>query len=284
MAPSAKHIALICNPTADNKKALQVADAIVPLLNQKNISHSLFTQYWPQVWEGFTEAWIIGGDGTVNYFINQYPFFHLPLAVFAGGTGNDLHHMLYNDMELAKQVTTVLQATPQLIDAGLCNEKLFLNGVGIGFDGAIVQHLLGKKKRPGKASYLLSVLKHIFQYRETNATCTLRDQTTTQETFMISIANGKRYGGGFVVTPKASVQDGLLDVMMVSKINAATRLRYLPYIERGEHVHLPFVQYHHAAKVIIETATPVHAHMDGEYFMASRFEVHCLPHQFSFLL
>lgn len=284
MVPPTKHIALICNPTADNKKALLAADAIVALLEQKNIPYSLFTQYWPQVWEGFTEAWIIGGDGTVNYFINQYPDFKLPLSVFAGGTGNDLHHMLYNDMELQKQVPFLLKATPQWIDAGLCNGKLFLNGVGIGFDGAIVQHLLGKRKRPGKASYLLSVLKHIFQYRETNATCYLPHQIVAQETFMISIANGRRYGGGFVVTPKASVQDGLLDVMMVRKINAAARLRYLPHIERGEHVHLPFVQYHHTTHILIEMDAAVHAHMDGEYFMASQFEIQCLPHHFSFLL
>lgn len=279
-----KHIAIICNPTAYNKKALQLADSIALVLQQKGISFSIFIQYWPQQWNNFTEAWIIGGDGTVNYFINHYPTLQLPLTVFAAGTGNDLHHMLYGDLDYRQQIETVLIATPQKIDAGSCNGRLFLNGLGIGFDGAIVHDLLGKSKRPGKASYLLSVLKHIFQYKETGTTLTFPQQQLCGETFMISVANGKRYGGGFTVAPKATVSDGLLDVMVIEKITAATRLRYLPFIEQGDHLHLPFVKYQTTHHVIIETAVPVHAHMDGEYLIDKRFKVECLPQHFSFLL
>ena len=228
MTTTTKHIALICNPTPENGKALALADRIVPILKAKNIAHSLFTHDWPQTWEGFTEAWIIGGDGTINYFINQYPEFTLPLSLFAGGTGNDLHHMLYGDIEVEKQMETILVAAPQKIDGGLCNGRLFLNGVGIGFDGAIVHDLLGKKKRPGKATYLLSVLKHIFRFHETGMQFKLENESFREETFMVSVANGKRYGGGFTVAPKACVQDGLLDAIIVKKISAAARLRYLP--------------------------------------------------------
>ncbi len=284
MSSTLKHIALICNPTEEAVKALPIADHIASLLQQQGVLFQLFTTYWPQVWEGFTEAWIVGGDGTVNYFINQYPQLQLPLAVFGGGTANDLHYLLYGDISVEAQVAKVLTAQPQRIDGGICNGKLFLNGIGIGFDGAIVRDLQGKKKRPGKASYLLSVLKHIFRYQETGATLQWPGGTLAQPCFMISVANGRRYGGGFNVTPKANVQDGLLDVMVVGKIAPASRIKYLPVIERGEHVALPFVRYEHTESIVIQSEKPLPAHRDGEYFFTARFEIKCLPGHFSLLL
>ena len=279
-----QHIALICNPTAQNSKALHMAAAIAGLLKGQNIAYSLFTTYWPQMWNGITQAWIIGGDGTVNHFINQNPYLKLPMAVFAGGTANDLHFQLYGSIGLEEQVMRVLQAEPQFVDVGQCKGRLFLNGVGIGFDGAIVRQLLGKKKRPGKASYLLTILNHIFRYKETFAELKWKEGQLAQDCFMISVANGRRFGGGFTVAPKAVVQDGLLDLMVVGAIAAHRRIRYLPLIERGEHLALPFVQYHQTGCVVIQSAMELPAHRDGEYFSAKRFEIRCLPHHFSFLL
>ena len=90
-----KHIAIVCNPQAGNGKALEVADKIVLHLKAKGIPYSLFTAQWPQVWNNITEVWIVGGDGTLNYFINQYPEINIPLSIFKGGTGNDFQELLY---------------------------------------------------------------------------------------------------------------------------------------------------------------------------------------------
>jgi YegS/Rv2252/BmrU family lipid kinase len=277
-----KHIALLCNPVLE--KALRTGDEIIAFLRSREINHSVFTTYWPTVWDGFTEAWIVGGDGTLHHFINTYPNFALPLALFAGGSGNDLHWTFYGDTTVAVQVERVLHAQPRAVDAGECNGKLFLNGVGIGFDGVVVKSMLGKKKLAGKASYLLSIMKHIFLYRERTCTITFDDATThTADCLMISIANGKRYGGGFQIAPKANVTDGLLDLVVVEKIDAAQRLRYLPVIERGEHLRLPFVQYRQMGRVRITCATPLHAHLDGEYLSAATFDIRCLEKAFLFL-
>ncbi|HWJ29650.1 MAG TPA: diacylglycerol kinase family protein, partial [Flavisolibacter sp.] len=152
-----KHIALVCNPTHENAKAVRITNSIEILLSGMDIAHKVFVESWPADFKEFTEVWIVGGDGTMNYFMNQYPAIQLPLALFGGGSGNDFHWMIYGDKIPELQVEHVLQASPQFIDAGICNEKLFLNGVGIGFDGAIVHDLLGRKKLAGKASYLLSI-------------------------------------------------------------------------------------------------------------------------------
>lgn len=278
---SSRNIALLCNPIVE--KAIRITDEITILLRANEIPFSIFTAYWPTVWDGFTEAWIIGGDGTVNFFINQYPEFQLPIGVFAAGSGNDLYWKLYGKTSVADQVQTFLKAHVQVIDAGSCNGRLFINGVGIGFDGVVVKSMLGKKKLAGKASYLLSVMKNIFLYRESYCSIDFNTTHVAQDCLMISIANGSRYGGGFLVAPKASVTDALLDLVLVGKIDAAQRMRYLPVIERGAHLELPFVKYYQTDQVTIKAQADLHAHMDGEYFSAETFEIRCLEKRFSFL-
>lgn len=283
MSYSDKHIALLCNPAAGNEKALRLTDSLAVLLAGMDIRHSVFTRVWPAAWDGITEIWIIGGDGTVNWFINRYPDITLPLSVYPGGTGNDLHWMLYGDLSPEKQAELVLEGNPRAIDAGICNGKLFINGVGIGFDGAIVKDLLGKKKLAGKASYLLSILKHIVVYQERPCRVQLPGETIAQDCFMISVANAKRYGGGFRVAPKASVTDGLLDVNIVGKIAAFSRIRYLPVIEKGEHLDLPFIHYRQTHRITISSASVLYAHVDGEYLGDKTFDIEVLPKRFSFI-
>jgi diacylglycerol kinase (ATP) len=282
--PMSMHIALVCNPSPGNEKALHLTQAIANLLSARNVACTIFIHPWPATFPDFTDVWIMGGDGTLNIFINQYPDLNLPLSVFPGGSGNDFHWMLYGDVTPDKQVDILLQANVRKIDAGICNGKLFLNGVGIGFDGAVVHDLLGKKKLAGKASYLLSILKQLIGFSEKEAKITAKEQHIEEGIFMISVANAKRYGGGFYVAPKAKMNDGLLDTCVIGRIAPLKRIKYLPVMEKGLHLSLPFVTYFQTARVEIEFTTPVYAHVDGEYFQDTTFRIQVLPERFSFRL
>jgi YegS/Rv2252/BmrU family lipid kinase len=277
-----KHIALICNPTPEANKAFSLTDQIAVSLTNRQVKHSIFTIYWPQVWSDITDVWIIGGDGTLNYFINQYPEIKLPLSVFKGGTGNDFHWMLYGDIGMEKQIQMLLRSTTQLIDAGICNGQLFINGVGIGFDGAIVKDLLGKKKLAGKASYYISILKNIVGYTEKKYAISIDSEEIIQDCFMISVANAKRYGGAFQVAPKASVSDQLLDVNIVGRIAPLKRITLLPVIEKGEHLDLSIIRYFQTKRIFIHATSNVPAHLDGEFLNSDKFEIKCLPKKFLF--
>ena len=158
-----------------------------------------------------------------------------------------------------------------------------MNGVGIGFDGAIVKDLLGKKKLAGKASYLVSVLKNMLGYSEKSCVIQTPGGIIEQDCFMISVANAKRYGGGFMVAPRASVNDGVLDLSIVGKISPLKRIRYLPVIEKGKHLELPFIRYDQVPFVKVNASQQLHAHLDGEYLSASEFDIRLLPGRFSFL-
>ena len=283
MNDSVRHIAVLVNPTKENAKGLKISREISLILQSQNIGHLVFDKKWPDTLNGFSECWIVGGDGTVNWFVNDYPDVQIPLAAFPGGTGNDFCWMLYGDMEICAQVELVLHAAPKKLDAGICNGRLFLNGVGMGFDGAIVKDLLGKKKLAGKASYLLSILKHIVGYKELGCVIEANDELIQQDCFMISVANARRYGGGFLVAPRSSLTDGLLDLNIIGKISPLKRIRFLPVIEKGEHLQFPFTRYSQAPAVKLTWDRQTHAHLDGEYIFASQFDIRILPGCFSFL-
>lgn len=276
-----RNIALLVNPL--HKKALAVGNEIASILRGKNIEHTPLTTQWPTNWMDMTEVWIIGGDGTLNYFINHYPQFHLPIAIFKGGTGNDFHWLLYGNVSVQEQVELVLHTLPKKVDAGYCNNRLFLNGIGIGFDGKVVQDLLGKQKRNSKLSYYAAVLRNIFFFKEFLCTVSSNGFNWGKKCLLITVANGRRYGGGFHVNPGGLVNDGLLDVYIIGQVPPLLRFRYLPLIEKGSHTNLPFVTYHKTGGVHIKAAGLVPAHADGEYFDASEFVFECLPAKFLFL-
>ena len=276
-----KSIALVINPR--HQTALQAGNEIAQLLATKNLDHRIFSLHWPADWSDFTEVWIVGGDGTLNYFINQYPQFALPMAIFKGGTGNDFHWMLYGELSLPEQVEKVLTAAPKQVDAGYCNNHLFLNGIGIGFDGKVVQDLLGKNKWDGKMSYWKVVLKNILFFSE--FVCTISNDSFHwgKKCFMINVANGRRYGGGYTVNPEGLINDRLLDINIIGNISPLLRIRFMKNIEKGTHITLPMVTYLKAGSIHIKTGKIVPAHADGEYFDASEFVIECLPGRFSFL-
>ena len=277
-----RNIAIVCNPFAGVGRAVTLAKKISSELFNKQISCSLFKEGWPVNFNSFTDVWIVGGDGTLNYFINQYPDIKLPLVIFNGGTGNDVHWLLYGTKSFEEQLETALTASPKPIDAGRCNERLFINGVGIGFEGAVAESLSGKKKKPGKTSFMLAILRKIFFYSSKKYSVQSGEVKTNGKYLMISVTNGRRAGGGFHIAPVAAADDGLLDVILIKAISPFLRLRWLPVIEKGKHLDLSFIKYFQTKKIIIESDELIQSHLDGEVYKSNKLEIEILPANFLF--
>lgn len=277
-------IAIVTNTLAGNGKAARLAAKIQGMLTERNFASLVFTENeWDDRVSDFDQVWIVGGDGTLNYFINRYPAITKPLCIFKGGTGNDFHALLYGNTTVEEQVALVLQSKPKPIDTGRCNEKFFLNGVGIGFEGAVAKSLQGVKKWSGKTSFMFSILKHIFFYKEQLYSVSSGEKTKEADYLMISVANGTRYGGGFYVAPLARPDDGLLDANLVSPLSPFKRLRYLPVIEKGKHLGLPFIDHYQTRKIMIRSNRPIQAHLDGEYLESNELQIEILPARFNFI-
>jgi len=119
-------IALVTNSLAGNGEGLRMSKRIHQILNGKGIAGQIFMESeWNSQINSCDQVWVVGGDGTLNKFINAFHDIDKPIALFAGGTGNDFHAILYQDMIMEDQVEYVLKAVPRNIDAGRCNDQYF---------------------------------------------------------------------------------------------------------------------------------------------------------------
>lgn len=277
-----KRIAIVCNVLAGGGRAILLAEKIAFQLANKNIEYVIFKENWPTDFSYFTDVFIVGGDGTLNYFINQYPDIDLPLVIFNGGTGNDFHWLLYANKTLEEQMQVALYGSPKPIDIGKCNGRYFINGVGIGFEGAVAKDLIGKKKHSGKTSFLITVLKNIFTYRSKNYWIQSANELFQGKKLLVDISNGARAGGGFHIAPEAKVDDGFLDIVIVASISPLQRLRYLPVIEKGKHLKISIVHHYLTREISIASDQMIQYHMDGEYFEDQKLVIEILPAKVNF--
>jgi diacylglycerol kinase family enzyme len=270
-------IAILVNPLSGNGKAIKIGAWLTRELFRRHTEHESFSSAWPQTFETFSDIWIVGGDGTVNYFINQYQANVLPLFVFKGGTGNDFAWMLYGDRTLEEQLEIALTASPRKVDAGLCNGSLFVNSSGIGFDGEVLRSMLSIRWLGGHLGYLLVVIRKIFTFKEFSFRIKAGDEEYNERFLLVIVNNAARTGGGFMVTPAATINDGKLDMILCKPLGVFQRLRYLPVIEKGKHLSLPFILYSQEQKVRIEGEDMLYAQLDGELIRSKIFDLEILP-------
>jgi YegS/Rv2252/BmrU family lipid kinase len=274
-----RNIAIICNPKSGKGKPLQLLPLFENFITQHQFNYQSFTGNLPNNLNNFTDLVIMGGDGTINYTLNHFKHINIPVGMISCGTGNDIATLLLGNTSTEQQFETALFGAIQKVDAGMCNHKLFINGVGIGFDGWVVKRLLAKNLLRGKAAYYSTVISLLLFYNETKVSINIDGEQNETNLFMLSAANGKTYGGGFKVAPLAEVNDGLLEIIVVDKLPILKRLRYLPVIENGKHLNkpLPFLTYKTGKKITVQSTQKLKAHLDGEYMEANHFEIEVLP-------
>jgi len=277
-----RSIAILVNPLSGKGKAKAIGQGLQDRLTALNIQGSLFANEWPDHFEGFTEIWIIGGDGTMNYFINRYKHIEIPLALFKGGTGNDFAWKLYGNISVDEQFELVLNAEPKPVDAASCNDKLYINSLGIGFEGEVLDSMSSIRWMGGHLGYLWAVIRRIFSFKESRFIIHADDNKTEGDFLLVNVNNASRTGGGFMITPTALVNDGLIDLLLCKPLSLINRLRYLPLIEKGKHLQLPFIDHSLHKEVRIDCEKELFAHLDGELIRSQSFHIRILPRLFKF--
>ena len=275
-------IIVLINPLAKKEKVKKLTEEITAQLAGRNILFKTFIEHWPGEINIYKEVWLIGGDGTLNYFLNFYADIKIPIAIFKGGTGNDFAWKLYGKISIMDQITNVLIADPQLVDAGLCNERIFINGIGIGFDGEVLKSINTIRFLGGHLGYLWLVVKKIFSFREYSYQMQFDDNTLAGKFLLVMITNSTRTGGGFMVSPDAKINDGKLNMVLCKPISVLKRLKYLPMIDKGNHLIKEFIVHKTVSKIKIECEKEMLAQMDGELINAKTFEIKVLPAKFLF--
>lgn len=277
-----KLIAVVVNPAAGAGNSRVVARSVTQRLTREGMPHTIFMEDWPTSFFGYTDLWLIGGDGTLHEFINRYPDLSIPITILKGGSGNDFNWLLFGEKSLDEMMDAGLNADARKIDVGLCNGRYFINGLGIGFDGSVARQLTHTSKKPGITSYWRAVIRQLLIYRERNYQIVCDDQEYTGKKLLLNIMNGQRSGGGFWVAPGAQPDDGLLQALIVNPLSFWKRIWYLPMIEKGRHTRLPFVSFFSTRRMVVSSLQLMDAHLDGEYLQAQQFEISIVPGKFWF--
>jgi YegS/Rv2252/BmrU family lipid kinase len=274
-------ICILFNSLSGKGKGLNLIPKIENHLNENGFQYEVFKDNFPVSLADFFTLIIVGGDGTIQNVFNHYRDIEIPVLLIKAGTGNDFYEHLYGKNTWLEQLGKLNPYQTFKVDAGICNNRIFLNGLGIGFDGEVVKSGLGKKWFSGKAAYMSTVLSLLFTHKESDIEVKLNDKLIKGPMFMLSVANGSTYGGGFKVAPNADLQDGVLEFAWVKKISLLKRIVYLPVIEKGKHLHLPYIDYKQIEKVEISSVQNLQAHLDGEWFEANEFKVDILKRKYT---
>lgn len=228
--------------------------------------------------KAYTHIIAVGGDGTVHEIVQALAKNPGPtLGVIPCGTGNDYSSLLGQNTILDDSFWSSLNnATQRPVDIGRCNDIYFANGMGIGFDAQVAVEVNQPSFMRGKAMYWKVILKNLLFYRSQNMNMSRGAVYTQCRNFLITIAVGRRFGGGFTLTPRAWADDGLLDVCMVRNIPVWKRIYSLLKLQKGEHMEEPEVQYSQVEDLSLAFDRIVPAHLDGQVYYYQKYDIKVL--------
>lgn len=220
-----KNIAFIINPISGTRKGKRtLPKTIEKILDPKKwLVSCAFTEYPGHARElarqfarmGFDAVVSVGGDGTLNEVADGLRDTNTALGILPCGSGNGFARHIGIPLGLEKSIEMLNHCEPILCDYGLANDRFFISTCGTGFDAVIAEHFAKVGKR-GFIGYLQSVVKDAFTYRPQHIRLVSGDISLDQNAFLVNFANASQWGYEAAIAPKASIQDGKLDISIMS--------------------------------------------------------------------
>ena len=208
-------------------------------------------------------AW--GGDGTVNEVASALVFRDAALGVIPSGSGNGLARELALPLDPHAAFEVALGARRRRIDAGELGAHLFFNIAGIGLDADVAHRFAaGGLVRRGLAMYVTRSTQALLSYRAVPVTLTVDGVAREVRPLLIAFANARQYGNGALIAPRARVDDGRLDIVVVDDRSLLGIVRRVPALFRGTLADVPGVTMLTAAQGEIASSGPIRYHVDGE--------------------
>jgi len=220
----------------------------------------------------------VGGDGTSNEVLNglmqayAQGYNTTKMGIIGIGRGNDFAYGHGIPAGLQQGFEVIRQGKSRRMDVGLIRGgdypqgRYFGNGMGIGFDAVVGFEAVKLTHLHGFMNYIVAAMRTIFLFFNAPLVrIEYDDQVIMQPSLMISIMNGKRMGGGFVMAPEAYTDDGLLDLCIAGQMSRLMILMMIPRFMKGTQAKSSLIKTGRAEKVkVIALEGTLPAHADGE--------------------
>ena len=226
---------------------------------------------------GYRYVVAVGGDGTVNEIANGIldsgVARDMALGVISTGTGSDFIRSVGIPKHYVSACSCLTSPRKLLIDVGVVeyrskgkpSRRFFVNAAGAGFDAAVVEATERLPKHfGGTIPYVAGLLRTLFGYRNKSVVLRIGDRSEAARILSVVVSNGGYLGGGMHVAPEASLNDNLLDVMVIGDIGKFDLLKSLYMVYKGTQGQHPKVHMEKASKITVESQERVLVHADGE--------------------
>jgi len=227
-----RKIIYIINPISGTKAKKDLQQVIEENTKAKGISYSVF----PSVADGnysflhtiikeekITDVVIAGGDGTVSSVVGSLLDEDVDFGIIPCGSGNGLALTAKIPKQHIKALDIIFNGKASAIDGFLINDRFACMLAGLGFDAKVAHEFADQPKR-GLMTYAQLTLKNFFSIKPFRFKLKMEKIDLDTEAFFISIANSNQFGNNFTIAPKASLTDGLLDIVIVTSQNKVSFL------------------------------------------------------------
>lgn len=273
--PVSTSVHLIVNPAAGGGRAGRAAAAVVDALgthglevrrtDTRDLSHA--RELALEAARGEETAVTLGGDGLAGAAADALR--GVPgavLGVLPGGRGNDFARTLGIPLDPLAACSVIAHGVPRLLDVGEANGVAFVGIASAGFDSECNRIANLAPSRLGSLVYAYSALRALWSWRPAHLDVELfpSGERVSFTGYTVAVANSRAYGGGMLIAPRAELDDGLFEVVLIGNVSKLRFLTNLPKVFRGAHERLPEVHMLRAAEVVLSADRPFTMYADGD--------------------
>ena len=266
-------LSLIVNPNAGGGRTEDALEEVTAALSELGLEHHVErTQSLEHAQElGRAAADLgeiavaFGGDGLIGAVADAIKNTQGVLGVLPGGRGNDFVRVLGIPLEPVPACAVLRDGKVRALDLGQVGDKTFIGIASCGFDS--VANRIANETRivHGNLVYAYGALRALAGWKPARFEVTVDDgEPLVMTGYTVAAANSGAYGGGMMMAPDASLQDGLLDIVLVGHAPKLRFLRLLPTVFKGEHIKQPNVQVIRGREVRIGADRPFTMYADGD--------------------
>ena len=269
-----KKIIFIVNPISGHHNKNHFPNLVESSIDKNKYDYTIvFTEYanhateltMKAIEDGYEYIAAVGGDGTINEVAKCMIGKEQTLVIIPFGSGNGLARHLGLPFKVEKLIKDVINNGRRYkIDTATMNGVPFISLAGIGFDAMIADYF-AKDENRGFLTYAKLITEKYPNYRQKEYTLIMDDKTTIEcKPFFVTFANSSQFGYNAEISPKASVQDGLLDVCIFKKPNILEVPIVATYFLAKQIDKSNFIDIYKAKKIQVFRKVDEVANVDGE--------------------